>query len=246
MLCIFTLLAMFNIKTIFRPKVVVLNLVFFGVYLTCVAQEATAQGPGQHKLKIIRKLQRVVWTAGLSGVVIDDDGQPLKNLFNAKKSWNLLPFPTRITAEGLITKGISAEIAFTYTRYKKGKTVNNDINSPGGSFVAIDANAKYDLNEVIGDTKAFNPYIIGGLGYTSRSALAKGQQSPTANIGLGFNVWVYKGFGIHVQSMAKFKLVSQSSNYLMHSAGIVYRFNLLTGSRLPGRHEHRYTLFKGL
>lgn len=227
-------------------KIFLFNLVFFCVCFTCMAQDSVAQGPGQHKNKFIRKLQRVVWTAGIHGVVIDDDGQPFKNLFNVKESWNLLPFPTRVNAEGLIDHGISAEVAFTYMKYKKGKTINNDINSPGGTFIAIDANAKYDLNEVIGDTKVFSPYAIGGLGYTFRSVLAKGQQCPTANIGFGFNIWVYRGFGLNVQSMAKFKIVSRSSNYLMHSAGIVYRFNLLTGYKTPGRLGHRYTLFRNL
>src|SRR6218665_2390629 len=166
------------------------------------------------------------------------------NLLNVSESWNLLPFPTRLNLEGFIGKGWSVEGAFTYTKYKKGKTINNDKQSPGGTFIAFDANAKYDLNELIGDTKAFSPYAIAGLGYTYRSVLAEGKSCPTFNFGLGFNVWFYRGFGLNVQSMAKFKLLPASSNYLMHSVGVVYRFNLLTGYKTPGRLAHRNNLLR--
>jgi hypothetical protein len=67
----------------------------------------------------------------------------------------------------------------------------------------------------------------------------------TANIGLGFNVWVYKGWGLNVQSMAKFAINKATGrNYLQHSVGVVYRFNLLTGYRTPNRLGHRYNLFR--
>src|SRR6218665_565083 len=166
------------------------------------------------------------------------------NLLNVSESWNLLPFPTRLNLEGFIGKGWSVEGAFTYTKYKKGKTINNDKQSPGGTFISFDASAKYDLNEVIGDTKAFSPYAIAGLGYTYRG-LAERKMAITANIGLGFNIWIYRGFGLNVQSMAKFALNNASSkNYLMHTLGVVYRFNLITGYRTPNRLGHRYNLFR--
>ena len=191
----------------------------------------------------MRKMQRIIWTAGISGVVIDDDGEPFKDLFNAKQSWNLLPFPTKASLEGFVDKGWSVEGAFTYSKYKAGKTINSDIIKTGGSFIAFDVNAKYDLNEVIGDTKAFSPYGIAGVGYTYRAVMDK-KHCPTLNIGVGFNVWFYRGFGINVQSMAKFKFIPGTSNYLMHSVGLVYRFNLLTGYKTPGRLGHRYNLFR--
>lgn len=189
----------------------------------------------------MRKLQKTVWTAGFHGVVVDDDGRPFKDLFNIKQSWNLLPFPTRLNLEGLIKNGWSVELTMAYSRYAAGKMLNNDIATNGGSFVAVDVNARYYRNKQINKAGRFDPYVAGGLGYTFRSALAQGQQCPTANIGLGFNFWFNRGLGLNVQSLAKFKMLPRSSNYLMHSLGLVFRFDLRTG--YMGRSSHRYRLF---
>jgi OOP family OmpA-OmpF porin len=227
-------------------RVFLLNLVFFCICFTCIAQDATAQGPGQHKNKLIRKLQRVVWTAGIHGVVIDDDGHPLKKLFNVGDSWSFVPFPSRLTVEAYVDKGLSIEGGFVYSKLKKGKLESGDrIRTKDAALFAFDASAKYNLNELIGDTKWFSPYAIGGFGYTYRGVTTP-KNGIMANIGLGFTAWFYKGFGLNLQSMAKFAINGASSNYLMHSAGVVYRFNLLTGYKTPDRIGHRYTLFRNL
>lgn len=205
---------------------------------------ALAQKSGR-KSKFIRTIQKTVWTAGVSGVVIDDDANAFKKLFDVKENWNLLPFPTNAHLEGFIDKGLSVEGSFTYMRLKKGKILGDHYVRPiNSSLISFDANAKYDLNEVIGDTKAFSPYAIAGLGYTYRSNTLN-KSAVTANIGLGFNVWIYKGWGLNVQSMGKFALNKATGrNYLQHSVGVVYRFNLLTGYRTPNRLGHRYNLFR--
>ncbi len=221
-------------------KTFLFNLIF----LTFISQ-GFAQGPSQHRSKFVRKLQKIVWTAGIHGVVIDDDGKPFKDLFNVSDNWSFVPYPSRLTLEGYMDKGVSFEGGFTYSKLKKGKTVGADDKKrvADANLFSFDASAKYDLNELIGDTKAFSPYAIGGLGYTYR-AVPGTQHAVTLNFGLGFTLWFYKGFGFNAQSMAKFAANTASSNYLMHSVGIVYRFNLITGYKTPGRLGHRYNLFR--
>lgn len=207
----------------------------------CLAlQDAAAQGMGQNKNKFIRKMQRVVWTAGISWVAVDDDGKPFKQLFDVASSWNVMPFPTRLSLEGFIANGWSAEGSFTFTRYKSGKTINNDIFSSNGRFIAVDANARYTSH----GARTLSPSVIAGIGYTYRSALEKGKSCPTLNIGLGLTVWLRKGFGIGLQSLAKFGAFSRGANYLLHSAGLVYRFDLLHGYKAQGRAGRRYKLFR--
>lgn len=219
--------------------------ILFSLTLLAFVNQGFAQGAAQNKSKFVRTLQKVVWTAGLHGVVIDDDGKPFKDLFNAGDSWSFVPFPSRLTLEGYIDKGVSIEGGFTYSKLKKGKTVGADDKKrvADATLLSFDVCAKYDLNELIGDTKWFSPYAIGGLGYTYRNVPGT-KSAVTANLGLGFTVWFYKGFGFNAQSMAKFALPMSSSNYLMHSVGVVYRFNLLTGYKTPGRLGHRYNLFR--
>ncbi len=207
-----------------------------------------AQGDAQNKNKFIRKLQKTVWTVGLSGTVIADAGSQFKKLFDVANKWDYLYFPSKVNVEGAIDKGFSVEGCFTYSQLKAGKLLG-DKNIPrpaSANLYAFDVNAKYDLNEVIGDTKFFSPYAISGLGFTVRTYPER-KSAITFNIGFGFNVWLYKGFGLNAQTMGKFAINSAfGKNYLQHSVGIVYRFNLLTGYKTPNRLGHRYNLFREL
>ena len=40
-----------------------------------------------------RFLTKTPWTFGLSGSVIDDDGNPFKKVFDVNKTWNFLYYP---------------------------------------------------------------------------------------------------------------------------------------------------------
>lgn len=208
----------------------------------CIAVIADAQGKGQHKNKLMRKLQKTVWTAGISGIVIDDDANAFKNLFNVKESWNLLPFPTRATFEGYIDKGISLEGSFAYMRLNKTRIISDQksFSEKSITLLTFDSNIKYDLNYL--SQSAFNLYCIGGLGYTYRG-LTERKHAVTGNFGLGLTLWMDRGYGLNVQTMAKFALNNPASkNYLMHSVGLVYRFNLIRGYMTPeklGRRRKR-------
>lgn len=219
-----------------------MTLIFslFLMGFTWIPQDTLAQGRGQHKSKIVRKLQRTVWTAGISGVVIDDNARPFKDLFDVQNTWNLLPYPTRVMLEGYIDKGFSAEGSFAYMRLSRKRMGDkNDFQPEHVTLLTFDASVKYDLNEAIGNTKALSPYAVGGLGYTHRG-LPSRKSAITANIGFGFNIWIYRGVGITAQSMAKFAInKAASKNYLMHTLGLVYRFNLLRGYITPNRLGHR-------
>lgn len=208
---------------------------FFLVCLLCITAKVNAQGKGQHKNKLMRKIQKTIWTAGISGIVIDDDANAFKNLFNVKESWNLLPFPTRATFDGYIDKGISAEGSFAYMRLNKVRVISDQKGFPSENITLLnfDASIKYDVNYQTHGS--FNPYLTGGFGYTYRS-LTERKHAVTGNFGLGLTLWMNRGYGLNVQTMAKFALNNPASkNYLMHSLGLVYRFNLIRGYMTPER-----------
>lgn len=195
--------------------------------------KSTATGGGFKRL-----IRKTPWTFGLSGHVVDDDGNPFKNLFNVNKSWNFLSYPVRLTVDGYYQAGFSFQAEFAYTQYKVGKLINNEVNGKTGTFFSSDVHVKYDLNEVFGPTNWFDPYVAGGYGFTLRS-VAKKPMTATFNMGLGFNIWVYENLGFNLQSMAKFAMIEGTSNYLHHSVGIVYKLEGGQGSR-PGRLGKRY------
>ena len=212
------------------------------LFLLSLTSTVSAQGGGKKVSPITRFFKKTPFTFNLGGHVVDDDGQPFNNLFNVGKSWNFLPYPTRLAVDGYFQKGWSFQMEFAYTQYKSGKTIQNSEITGTYTFFSVDGHVKYDLNELIGDTHWFDPYVIGGYGYTMRS-VAKNHNTGTANLGLGFNIWVYQNLGFNAQSAAKFALVEGTSNYLHHSVGIVYRFEygMVNG---PGKLGRRYTFLK--
>ncbi len=188
--------------------------------------------------KINRLITKTPWTFGLSGHVVDDDGKPFTNLFNVSQSWNFYYFPARLTIDGYYVAGFSFQAEFAFTKYRQNKLINGEFIGKSGTFFSSDIHVKYDLNELIGPTNWFDPYITGGYGYTMRS-VAKKPHTVTANLGLGSNFWIYENLGFNLQTMAKFSMIEGTSNYLHHSVGVVYRIIGGQGSR-PGKLGQRY------
>lgn len=197
------------------------------------SNKSTAGGGGFKRL-----ITKTPWTFGLSGHVVDDDGNPFTRLFDVSKGWNFLAYPTRITIDGYYVAGFSFQSEFAYTQYKVSKNINNEVNTKLGTFFSADVHVKYDLNELIGPTNWFDPYVAAGYGYTLRSAAFK-PSSVNFNAGLGFNIWIFENLGFNLQSMAKFAMIEHTSNYLHHSVGIIYRLQGGAGTH-PGHLGKRY------
>lgn len=202
------------------------------------------------KSSFAEKLRFTPWIVGHGwNAVHDDAGKWFKNLFNVNEVWNATPYPLRFNCEKWLynkkdssgsSRGWSVEFIGAYNRYGVGNILADQpkpllVGIPYKLF-SFDLHAKYnfnelvDLNKLLGSKKeVFQPFGIMGLGYTYRTLPAH-QNTIHLNVGLGFNVWVYKDIGIQIQSVAKFGLQNKfphsGSNYLQHSFGIVYQINL--------------------
>ncbi len=166
------------------------------------------------------------WMIGIGGNVVDDDGSPVKYLFNALPRWNVKPYPTRLTVEKSLRKSLSIEGAFNFNTYKGFKIINNEVGK-AGIFLSLDINFKNSINKLLGKDKRFDPYVIYGLGGTFRSVRSL-PIGANINLGLGSNFWITRAFGINIQSVAKFGLsptrfLKTSQNYLQHSLSFVLK-----------------------
>ncbi len=202
--------------------------------------------------QFIEKIRFTPWVVGHGwNVVHDDAGKWFKNLFKANEVWNATPYPLRFSCEKWLyskddntgsCRGWSVEFMGAYNRYGIGNYLSNtNTDKPGlvttsYKLISLDLHAKYnfnklvDLNKLMGAKKEiFQPYGTFGFGYTYRTLPAH-INTINLNVGLGFNVWVYKDIGLQIQSLAKFGLndrfPNSGSNYLQHSVGIVYQINL--------------------
>ena len=176
--------------------------------------------------KTIKIYKPYKWMIGAHWSAVDDNGSKFGKLFDVKNSWNLMPYPSRLTLDRYFKYGWSMEFATTYTNYKAGKLINDSTHF-SGPFFSFDVHGKYSLYQTYAPrARWIDPYFTFGVGYTYRQQGAA-THAPTVNAGIGLNFWIYKGLGIQLHSTAKFGVYpgfwETPENYLQHSAGIVVR-----------------------
>jgi hypothetical protein len=212
-----------------------IKLLLVASFLLTRFGSSQAQGFSQAMRTFGLDLRNAPWVFGVHWHIVDDDGFAFKRIFKAKESWNIPPYPCRITVEKYYKKGFSFEFQAAFNQYKVGKLINSDkpLTAPG-IFLSFDINGKfnfcelYDFNKLfgLGEKKIFDIYGIHGWGYTYRSTPRVGNAA-TFNIGFGFNAWVYENWGVQVQAMSKFgldaPLFRTPKNYLNYSFGVVYK-----------------------
>jgi hypothetical protein len=181
-----------------------------------------------------RILKNTPFVFGLSEHIVIDNGKEYQFKFDTK-NWQLMPFPSKISAEAYLKKGWSLGTEFAYTSYKANKIVDNVALLKDHTFFASDFNIRYHFNILFKAPSFFDPYLMAGMGFTYRSGVNAGQTSSgTNNVGVGCNFWIYKGFGLNLQSVGKFAMkggskYGEKSNYLHHSVGLVYKLKPLSG-----------------
>lgn len=165
------------------------------------------------------------WMVGVSWTAVEDDGRGLCQMFDVNQSWNYEFFPTRVFVDKYFKYGLSAEFSGAFVKYRAGKLINDSTNR-SGSFLAFDLNCKYSFYPLI-TPKWVDPYVSLGLGITQRTAMPD-ITTVTGNIGLGVNLFFFRGLGFQLQTSGKVALTGGffgKGNYLQHQAGLVYKFD---------------------
>ena len=130
---------------------------------------------------------------------------------------NILPSISRISAEKYLEKGFSLQIAGSMNKINHINAVD-DAN--GLLYYAVDAIVKYDLNNLVGDTSWFDPFVYLGGGYTSVDSEGEG----VYNVGLGFNTWFNENLGLTVQTGLKAGFSDKVMDHFQTAIGVVIRF----------------------
>lgn len=178
---------------------------------------------------IAQKIKNTTFVFGLHEHIVVDNGKEYQFKFDTK-NWQLTPFPSKITAEAYLKKGWGLQTELAYTNYKVNSTVDNLVQKKDNTFFSADFNIRYHFETLFLKQSFFDPFLTAGYGFTYRSAVHVSQTSTgTSNLGLGMNFWIYKGFGLSLQSVGKFALKGGTkSNYLHHSVGVVYKLKPLS------------------
>jgi outer membrane protein OmpA-like peptidoglycan-associated protein len=161
------------------------------------------------------------WVLGIGMNIVDDSATPFgRDFLKMKQTWNVAPYPSRLSIGRFFKNGIGVEAIGSYNSYKEGKKVDGVINPARRTYYAFDGKISYDLNQLIGETAWFDPYLHIGAGYSSIGSLGRA----TANAGFGFNTWFNDRWGLNFNTMGKWGIKEGSTKQLQHSAGVVYRF----------------------
>lgn len=195
------------------------------VFLSCFVLAITIGNAQPYKT--IKPYKPYKWMFGISWSAIDDDGRKFDAPFDYVTSWNILPYPTKISVDRYFRYGWSAEATATYSEYLPNKMIQceTDISS---TFICFDLNGKYSFyTKYAPRLRWIEPYFTFGAGYTYRSNALVAQHVPTVNLGFGLNFWFINSLGIQLHSNGKLGVYpgfwDTHTNYLQHSAGLVYR-----------------------
>ena len=160
------------------------------------------------------------WVVGFGVNVVDfyngdKLGDQLKDLLG-NKDWNILPSISRISADKYIDKGFSVQLAGSLNKIET-MTLENDSDF---LYWALDAIVKYDLNNLVGDTSWFDPYVYLGGGYTSVDSEGEGM----LNGGVGFNAWFNDNLGLNFQTGTKKGFTDNVRSHYQTSLGLAIKF----------------------
>jgi outer membrane protein OmpA-like peptidoglycan-associated protein len=136
--------------------------------------------------------------------------------FTDIKDWNTIPSISRISVDKYLEKGFTLQIAGALNKIET-LMVEGDSDF---LYYAFDANVKYDLNTLVGETAWFDPYVFIGGGYVAVDDQGEGM----FNVGLGFNTWFNDKLGLNFQTGVKKGFSQNVATHVQHSVGLVIKF----------------------
>ncbi|PCJ92300.1 MAG: hypothetical protein COA50_15865 [Flavobacteriaceae bacterium] len=170
------------------------------------------------------------WMVGLGINIVDDSGDVFGDLFAVEEQWNSVAHPSRLSIGKYFKNGVGIEAIGTYNKYKVGKVVDGVINTEEKNYLGLDARISYDLNQIIGETGWFDPYVGIGAGYTDANNQGRG----TYNAVVGFRTWFSDHWGLDFNSSGKWSMGTDATNHIQHGVGLLYQFDVKKGLSTKG------------
>ena len=152
------------------------------------------------------------WVVGFGANVVDFSPKPVGN-----ESWNYLPSISRISVAKYLDNGFSLQLAASLN-----KITSLDLPDDADFlYYSLGANVKYDLNNLVGETSWFDPYVYLGGDWVSAEEKAEGM----LNGGLGFNTWFTENIGLDFQTGYKKGFSPENiKNHYQSSISLVIKF----------------------
>jgi len=158
---------------------------------------------------------------GFEGNLNDDGDQAgvFDEYFNIGDHYNVIPAISTITVGRYLNDGFTLQFG---ANLNKITVMGNNLEyNPGDlAFFGIDGELKYNLQNLTGTEGWFDPYLLGGGGYTFLDWEGTG----TLNGGIGTNLWMHDNVAFFVQSEYKHSFDKAYAPFFMHTVGISVKF----------------------
>ncbi|MDO6736488.1 OmpA family protein [Wenyingzhuangia sp. 2_MG-2023] len=160
---------------------------------------------------------------------IDNVGQQFKDYITVN-DLNVIPVLSRIYVAKYIGKGFSLDLAGSINKIDKGAHYEPLEEK---TYYSLDLGVRYDVNNLIGETGWFDPYVK----FAAGTAWLDGNALAALSPGLGFNTWFNDKIGLNFETAYKSSAIFKNDgdsdlvyafdikNYhFQHSISLVYKF----------------------
>ena len=161
------------------------------------------------------------WVIGFGTNIVDfygsgNFGDHVKDHLG-NSDWNFLPSISRLTVDKYLDKGFSLQFAGTMNKIDFLE-MEGDVDE---FYYSLGLNVKYDLNNLVGETAWFDPFVSLGGEYVSFGGQGK---EGMLVAGAGFNVWFNDNLGVNFQTASKFGFADKVKDHIQSSLGLVIKF----------------------
>ena len=162
------------------------------------------------------------WAVGFGINAVDmyngaDASGQFKDLLGSS-DWNVLPSVTTVFASKYLKNGFTVQLSGAISE------VTNELKKDDVDYFLWSAGAlvKYDLNNLIGETSWFDPYIGLGGDYVFSG---KNDESELMAVGaIGFNVWFSDNIGLNFNHSDKLGFAKNVRSHYQNSVGLLIKF----------------------
>jgi hypothetical protein len=163
------------------------------------------------------------WTVGF-GVNAIDNTSTQDAVYFQTKDWNVAPVISKFSASYDVQQHLAVGTEVAINKYMANKTHNgvqgaitSDLN-----FVAVDVNAKYNVDHFFTQSKWFDASVIGGVGFFWLGTEA----NQSVNPGVALDFWLADGYGIRLQTLGRVALDNNKigNNHIQHSVEFIFKF----------------------
>jgi OOP family OmpA-OmpF porin len=132
--------------------------------------------------------------------------------------WNTLPSVSTVFASKYLKKGFTLQLIGTLNKI----TTHREIDDSDYILISAGALVKYDLNNLIGETSWFDPYVGLGGDYVHSGLY---DESELMAVGaLGFNIWFSDNVGFNFNHSDKLGFSKNVRSHYQNSLGLVIKF----------------------